>query len=118
MILNLLAYEDMLDEALLGGVITEEEYQLLSNISINYGNYEKDICSAMEDGFIDEPESEHLRILRKAIYENALRTSLKNGLITGEEEKILDILRNSVGLDDNTLDGIEKNVKKEVKYPK
>lgn len=116
MIKNLLAYDAMLDEAFLTGVITEHEYKLLSNISINYGIYEKDVYAAMENGFIKEDEAEHLRILRKTIYENALRTSLKKGTITEEEDRILKILKGSVGLDDATLGDIESNIKKEVRY--
>ncbi|GBE18797.1 hypothetical protein BMS3Abin16_01403 [archaeon BMS3Abin16] len=115
MILNLLAYGGMLDDAFMTGLITENEYKLLTNIVVNYGIYEKDVSRAMEDGFIDEDESKHLRSLRKAIYQNALRTSLKKKVITGEEKEILDILKDSVGLDDETLKKIEDCVKKELR---
>lgn len=113
MIKNLVRYGDMLDDAFLNGLIIEEEYQLLNNISINYGIYERNLYDAVSVGIVSDKQAKKLRGIRKHIYENALRTSLKKGTITEEEKKILTVLKESVGLSDGTLELIEKRIKME-----
>ncbi|MEE8358609.1 MAG: hypothetical protein V3R82_04285 [Candidatus Hydrothermarchaeales archaeon] len=108
---NLLSYQEMLERALEGGYISEDEHALLDSISENYGIYEKSLKKAIEDGIIsDIEEEENMRNLRKKIYEDALKIALADGIITDDEKGILDNLKTTVGLDDYTLELIEKRV--------
>ncbi len=105
---NLLSYQEMLERALEDGYISEDEHALLDSISENYGIYEKSLKKAIEDGIISDVEEENLGNLRKKIYEDALKIALADGIITDDEKAILDNLKTTVGLDDYTLELIEK----------
>lgn len=114
MIRELLAYGDMLDNAFLTGILTEGEFLLLDNITANYKIYERSLKEAVERGMITDDDERELRDIRRRIYQNALRTALKSPL-SESEEKILDSLKKALGLDEETLDQIEMDVKKELK---
>lgn len=109
---NLLSYQEMLERALEDGYISGDEHAILDSISENYGIYEKSMKDAIKDGIISDAEEEKLRNLRKKIYEEALKIALTDSVITDDEKAILDNLKSSVGLDDYTLELIEKKLVK------
>ncbi|MEE8167869.1 MAG: hypothetical protein V3T58_03225 [Candidatus Hydrothermarchaeales archaeon] len=114
MIRDLLAYGDMLESAFLTGLITEGEFLLIDNITANYKVYERRLKEAVELGIITDDDERQLRGVRKNIYQNALRTALKNPL-NESEENILELLKKALGLDEETLSQIEATVKSELK---
>ncbi|MFQ5888338.1 MAG: hypothetical protein ACE5HY_06540 [Candidatus Hydrothermarchaeales archaeon] len=71
----------------------------------------------MDDGLIDDEEEEELRNLRKAMWEDALEVACKGGSISDDAQAILDVLKESVGLDEYTLEVIQSKVEKKYIMP-
>lgn len=109
----------MLDVALKDEKISEDEHSLLESISKKYGIYEECFFQSMKDGIISDEETKLLKEIRKDIYKSALETALRDNRITDKELEILNILRDSVGLPDEVLCRIEEELsRKKAHYEK
>lgn len=106
----------MLDNAFLTGLITEGEYLLLENITVNYHIYKRSLDDILEEkGMITDEDERKLREIRTRIYANALRTVYKEGNADDSVKSVIDTLKEALGLDPQILADTEAKVKKELK---
>lgn len=113
---SLLPDGDMLNNAFLTGLISEGEYLLLDNITVNYRIYKHSVDEILgEKGLITDEDEHRLREIRMRIYANALRTAHKDGNANDNAKYIIDTLKEALGLTRQTLEDIETEVKRELR---
>lgn len=100
-------YQRLLEKALEDQKITEDEYEILETVRINYGIYSEAFNKAIADRMIGEKEAEHLKQIRIKMYEDALIAALKDGVITNDEQALLDTLKSCIDLDVRSIVLIE-----------
>lgn len=106
----------MLNNAFLTGLISEGEYLLLDNITVNYRIYKHSVDEILgEKGLITDEDEHRLREIRMRIYANALRTAYKDGNANDNAKYIIDTLKEALGLTRQTLEDIETEVKRELR---
>lgn len=71
------------------GLLTMDEFTLISNVNVGLSDYEKHLEKAMEDGVIDNVEKVILRELKMKIYEKANVLVNADGIITDDEKALL-----------------------------
>ncbi len=81
------------EKALLNGVISNEEEQLLNILNNHYMTYETALNQALSDGKMTGEEFKMLEAIRNVIYVNAMNQALKDGKITDEENAILEAVK-------------------------
>jgi DNA-binding PadR family transcriptional regulator len=83
-------YDNLLEVALKDGRLTEQEYNLLSNIMVNLKSYAKTYEDALiKDGFITGDEKEKIIKSSNKILEEAFSTAFIDKEIDVDEEKII-----------------------------
>ena len=107
---DLLTYHGILETALRDGVITPEELRLLESIGRNYKEYQRYLDEALEDGIVGDDETEKLKEIRMRMYREALTIAMKSGDVSEDEKAIIEGLKNSLKLEPEITEKIEKEV--------
>ncbi|MDH5402065.1 MAG: TerB family tellurite resistance protein [Candidatus Heimdallarchaeota archaeon] len=71
------------------GVITEEENDIIDQIVIDTLEYSQMIDKAIEDGIIDDEETQELKKLKDQIIKNAEATALADGFYKDHEKELI-----------------------------
>lgn len=85
-------WEILKSAALADNIITEEEANVLDQITENLLEYALVLDKAWEDGIITEEEKEFLKAARDQIWENAYEEVIKDREISMDEHRILEAL--------------------------
>lgn len=114
MVMELLNYENMLEQALKDGKITEDEYNILYKVREKYGAYFDALKEAAEDGMITDEEGDRLREIRREMYETAWKEALKDERVTEDESALLDYVMETLGLYEEATKSIASKLKTEM----
>ncbi|MCY3412881.1 MAG: hypothetical protein INQ03_14685 [Candidatus Heimdallarchaeota archaeon] len=83
----------LFDQAVKDGIITDEEYILIQSIEFEMDRYLEGLNFALEDGIITEMEKEKLIKLQKAIVAKAEHTAAADGIVDEDEKELLRVLK-------------------------
>ena len=74
------------------GKVTEDEYNILKQLSFDVAQYTMTLEDAEKDGIIDQQERSKLEDLKSKLLENATEIANQDGVISDDEAALLDKL--------------------------
>lgn len=81
--------QELFEQAFSDGIVTDEEYGLISQIEVDVEELTKSIFAAYMDGIITEDESEQMIALKQKILERAEKVAKADGIIDDDEKELL-----------------------------
>ena len=81
--------EELLEEALKDGVITEEERAIIDSFRVDLSSYQDILRRAQRDGVISGDEVRQLDTLRLQVSENARKVALSDEVVSDDEQALI-----------------------------
>lgn len=81
--------KELFEKAFADGIISDEEYELISQIEVDVDDLTHSIFAAYVDGTITEEESEKMITLKQKIMDQATNVANADGVISEDETELL-----------------------------